>query len=157
MVRGFAMTANFPGGSDNPYLTWMNTVRLAKPFLSALALLPFMRARQRERGDAALLFGVGMLCGLTLVGLAALVERTAFTSLSDIHSDYRIVATFSSMHVGGGHIGVYLAFAMPFMVICLLRVRLWSVVALGGLLLLSSYTLAVTFARTAYMAAFPRC
>jgi VanZ family protein len=154
MVRGFAMTANFPGGSDNPYLTWMNTVRLAKPFLSALALLPFMRARQREHGDAALLFGVGMLCGLTLVGLAALAERTAFTSLSDIHSDYRIVATFSSMHVGGGHIGVYLAFAMPFMAICLLRVRLWSIVALIVLLLLSSYTLAVTFARTAYMAAF---
>ena len=154
MVRGFSMTANFPGGSDNPYLTWLNTVRLAKPFLSALALLPFMRARQRERGDAALLFSIGMLCGLTLVGLAALVERTAFTSLSDIHGDYRIVATFSSMHVGGGHIGVYLAFAMPFMLICLLRLRLWTVVPLIMLLLLSSYTLAVTFARTAYMAAF---
>lgn len=154
MVRGLSMTANFPGGSDNSYLTWLNTLRLAKPFLSALALLPFMRARQREHGDAALLFGVGMLAGLTLVGVAALAERTAFTSLSDIHSDYRIVATFSSMHVGGGHIGVYLAFAMPFMVICLLRFRLWTMVPLIALMLLSSYTLAVTFARTAYMATF---
>ena len=39
MARGFSMTANFPGGSDNPYLTWLNTVRLAKPFLCALVLL----------------------------------------------------------------------------------------------------------------------
>jgi hypothetical protein len=57
------------------------------------------------------------------------------------------------MHVGGGHIGVYLAFAMPFLVICLIRLRVWTVVPLIVLLLLSSYTLAVTFARTAYMAA----
>jgi len=71
MVRGFSMTADFPGGSDNPYLTWLNTVRLTKPFLCALILLPFMRARQREHGDLALLFGVGVLVGLTLVCLAA--------------------------------------------------------------------------------------
>ena len=153
-LRGFSMTADFPGGSDNPYLTWLNTVRLAKPFLCALALLPFMRARQREHGDAALLFGVGMLVGLALVGIAALAERTAFTGLADIHSDFRITATFSSMHVGGGHIGAYLAFAMPFMVVCLLRPRLWTLVSLILLLPLSGYTLAVTFARTAYVAAF---
>ena len=153
MLRGFSMTANFPGGSDNPYLTWLNTVRLAKPFLCALALLGFMRARQRAHGDAALLFGGGMLVGLAVVGLAALAERTAFTSLPGIHSDFRITATFSSMHVGGGHIGAFLAFAMPFMVICLLRPRLWTLVSLVLLLALSGYTLAVTFARTAYMAA----
>jgi hypothetical protein len=154
MVRGFSMTAGFPGGSDNPYLTWLNTVRLAKPFLCALALLPFMRARQREHGDAALLFGVGMLVGLTLVGLAAVAERAAFTSLPDIHDDFRITATFSSMHVGGGHIGAYLALAMPFMIICPLRPRWWTLVSLIALLPLSGYALAVTFARTAYVAAF---
>ena len=91
-------------------------MRLAKPFLCALALLPFMRARQREHGDAALLFGVGMLVGLALVGIAALAERTAFTGLADIHSDFRITATFSSMHVGVEHIGAY----SP------LRCRSWS-------------------------------
>ncbi|HET6235248.1 MAG TPA: VanZ family protein [Acetobacteraceae bacterium] len=154
IARGFSMTANFPGGSDNPYLIWLNTVRLAKPFLCALLLLPFMRARQREHGDAALLFSIGMLAGLALVGLAALAEHTAFTSLSDIHDDYRITATFSSMHVGGGHIGAYLAFAMPFLVVCLLRPRLWTLVSLIILLPLSGYTLAVTFARTAYLATF---
>jgi hypothetical protein len=154
ILRGFSITANFPGGSDNPYLTWLNTVRLAKPFLCALALLPFMRARQRQYGDAAVLFGAGMLIGLALVGLAALAERTAFTSLADIHSDFRITATFSSMHVGGGHIGAYLAFAMPFMIVCLLRPRLWTLVSLILLLPLAGYTLAVTFARTAYVAAF---
>lgn len=154
VVRGISMTPLFPGGSDNPYLTWLNTLRLAKPFLSAFALLPFLRARQREHGDAALLFSVGILFGLTLIGLAALAERTAFTSLSDIHSDYRIVATFSSMHVGGGHIGVYLAFSMPFLLVCLRRLRLWTLVSLIALLLLSSYTLAMTFARTGYVATF---
>lgn len=152
VVRGISMTPLFPGGSDNPYLTWLNTLRLAKPFLSAFALLPFLRARQRERGDAAVLLSVGILFGLALVGLAALAERTAFTSLSDIHSDYRIVTTFSSMHVGGGHIGVYLAFAMPFLLVCLRRIRIWTIVTLIALLLLSSYTLVMTFARTGYAA-----
>jgi len=154
MLRGFSMFPNFVGGSDNPYLTWLNTVRLAKPFLSALVLLPFMRARQRTDGDAVVLFSVGMLVGLTLVGLAAIAERLAFTGLSDIDSGYRIVATFSSMHVGGGHIGAYLAFAMPFMIVGLLRPRLWTVLGLIVLLPLSGYTLAMTFARTAYVAAF---
>jgi hypothetical protein len=154
MLRGFSMTAHFPGGSNNPYLTWLNTLRLAKPFLSALVLLPFMRTRQRQHGDAALLFSVGMLVGLALVSLAAVAERIAFTDLSGIHNDFRITATFSSMHVGGGHIGAYLAFAMPFMIICLLRLRLWTLVGLIVLLPLSGYTLAVTFARTAYLASF---
>lgn len=154
IIRGITMTPLFPGGSDNPYLTWLNTLRLGKATLSAFALLPFLRARQREHGDAALLFGVGILVGLTLVGFAALAERTAFTSLSDIHSDYRIVATFSSMHVGGGHIGAFLAFSIPFLLICLLRIRLWTLVSLIAVLLLSGYTLAMTFARTAYAATF---
>ena len=44
IVRGISMDPLFPGGSDNPYLTWLNTLRLAKPFLSAFALLPFLRA-----------------------------------------------------------------------------------------------------------------
>ncbi len=153
MLRGFSMTGHFPGGSDNPYLTWLNTVRLGKPLLCALALLPFMRARQRVHGDAAVLFGAGVLVGLALVGVAALAERIAFTSLSDIHSNFRITATFSSMHVGGGHIGAYLAFAMPFIIVCLRRPRLWTLVSLIVLLPLSGYTLAVTFARTAYMSA----
>lgn len=152
VVRGITMTPLFPGGSDNPYLTWLNTLRLAKPFLSAFALLPFLRARQREHGDGTLLFGIGILIGLTLVGLAALAERTAFTTLADIHSDFRITATFSSMHVGGGHIGVYLAFSMPFLLICLLRIRVWTLVSVVALLLLSCYTLVVTFARTGYAA-----
>ena len=43
---------------------------------------------------------------------------------------------------------------MPFMVVCLLRPRLWTLVSLILLLPLSGYTLAVTFARTAYVAAF---
>ncbi len=153
MLRGFSLFPNFVGGSDNPYLTWLNTVRLAKPFLGALVLLPFMRARQRTQGDAVALFSIGMLVGLTLVSLAAVAERLAFTGLSDIHMNFRITATFSSMHVGGGHIGAYLAFAMPYMVVCLLRPRLRTLIALIVLLPLSGYTLAMTFARTAYASA----
>ena len=158
VLRGFSMFPNFVGASDNPsdnpYLTWLNTVRLAKPFLGALLLLPFMRARQRTHGDAVALFSIGMLVGLTMVSLAAVAERLAFTSLTDIDSGYRIVATFSSMHVGGGHIGAYLAFAMPFIVVGLLRPRWWTVLGVIILLPLSGYTLAMTFARTAYVATF---
>jgi VanZ family protein len=152
-LRGISIEPLFPGGSDNPYLTWLNTLRIAKPYVCALALLPFLRARQRAHGDATLLFGIGVLIGLAGVGLAALTERAAFIGLPGI-GDYRIVATFSSMHVGGGHIGVFLAFAMPFLLLCLLRARLWHLLALAALLALSCYTLVMTFARTAYAGTF---
>jgi len=72
--------------------------------------------------------------------------------LLDFTTDYRIVATFSSMHLGGGLIGAYLAMAIPFLLLCMAAPRFLMVS--GGLLAIAAvYALIVTYARTAYAVA----
>jgi hypothetical protein len=153
VVRAYTAPFSVLGGSDNPYLEPVNALRLAKPFIEALALLPFLLARHRVHGDVVQRFGWGMLAGLAFVGLVAVGERAAFVGVLDVHSDYRIVATFSSMHIGGGHIGAYVALALPFLVIGLHRPRPAALAGMAAVIMLAGYTLVVTFARTAYVAA----
>ena len=141
------------GGSDNPYLRPDNALRLAKGFFIALALLPFLRERMRTRGDAMAWLGAGMMAGLALVAAATLAERAVFTGLFDFSTGYRVVGTFSSMHVGGGHIGAYIAMALPFVFVCLHRPRPLTLLAMFGVVICASYALVVTFARAAYAAA----
>lgn len=142
-----------PGGSDNPYLRPDNALRLAKGFVTALALLPFLRQRLRTRGDAMVWLGGGMAAGLALVALAAMAERAVFPGLFDFTSDYRVVATFSGMHIGGGYIGAYIAMALPFVLVFALRLRVLPLLAMFAVAACASYALIVTFARTAYAAA----
>jgi hypothetical protein len=116
-LTGIVLGLSFPGpvgGSDNPYLRPDNALRLAKGFFVALALLPFLRERMRRTANATAWLGAGMSAGLALVVAAAIVERALVTSLFDFTSHYRVVGTFSSMHVGAGHIGAYLAMACRF-------------------------------------------
>jgi len=141
------------GGSDNPYLRPDNALRLAKGFFVALALLPFLRQSMRARGDAIVWLGAGMMAGLALVGAAVVAERAVFTGLADFTTGYRVVGTFSSMHIGGGHIGAYIAMALPFLLVCLLRPRPLTLLAFFGGAICASYALVVTFARAAYAAA----
>ena len=141
------------GGSDNPYLRPDNALRLAKGFFTALALLPFFRARMRTHGDAIGWLGAGMSIGLALVALAVLAERAVFTGLFDFTTGYRVVGTFSSMHVGGGYIGAYIAMALPFLLVCLLRPRPLTLLAMFGVAIVAGYALVVGYARTAYAAA----
>ena len=153
VVRGLALDLAPAAGSSNPYLRPDNALRLAKGLLVALALLPFLRHALRTRHAAMIWFGAGMMAGLTLVAAAAMTERLIFTGLFDFDSDYRVVATFSSMHVGGGHIGAYIALALPFLAICLLRLRPLPFLTMTVVGCAASYALLVTFARTAYVAA----
>ncbi len=141
------------GGSDNPYLRPDNALRLAKGLFVALALWPFLRQRLRTRGDAVALFGVGMVVGLALEGMVVLFERALFPGILDFATAYRVVGTFSGMHLGGGLIGAYLAMALPFLVVGLLRARATHVLAVLAVAALAGYALVVTFARTAYAAA----
>jgi VanZ like family len=141
------------GGSDNPYLRPDNALRLAKGFFTALALLPFLRMRMRTHGDALVRLGTGMATGLTLVGLAVLAERAVFTGPFDFTTVYRVVGTFSSMHIGGGYIGAYIAMALPFLLVCLLRPRPLVLLAMFVAAILGGYALIVSYARTAYAAA----
>jgi glycopeptide antibiotics resistance protein len=141
------------GGSDNPYLRPDNALRLAKGFFTALALLPFLRARMRTHGDAIARMGIGMAAGLALVAAAVVAERALFPGILDFAADYRVVGPFSSMNVGGGYIGAYLAMALPFVLVFMLRPRALSVLAMFGIAIGGGYALIVTFARTAYAAA----
>jgi hypothetical protein len=139
--------------SDNPFLRPDNALRLAKPLIEALALLPFLRRRQRCHGDATTVLGWGLAAGLGVVTLIVLAERVLFASVFDVSTDYRVAGPFSSMRVGGGHIGAYAAMALPFS-LTLVRARprwLGTLLALA-VCLAGSYTIAVTFARTAYAA-----
>ena len=138
--------------TDNPYLSAWNALRVAKGFFAALALFPFLSHAIRSRANALVWLGAGMIGGLMLVAAATMIERSAFVGLLDFTSDYRVVATFSSMHVGGGHIGAYLAMALPFLSLCVLKPRLG--IPLGcGLAAAAAYALAVTYARTGYAVA----
>jgi hypothetical protein len=141
------------GGSDNPYLRPDNALRLAKGFLIALALLPFLRERMRAHGNVLAWLGAGMSAGLALVAVATLAERALFTGLFDFTSKYRVVATFSSMHIGGGHIGAYIAMALPFLLVFLLRPHALTLLALLGIAVCGGYALVVSYARAAYAAA----
>src|SRR5271169_2165382 len=141
------------GGSDNPYLRPDNALRLAKGFFIALALLPFLRERMRTRGDALAWLGAGMAVGLALVAAATLAERAVFTGLFDFTTEYRVVATLSSMNIGGGYIGAYLAMALPFLLVFLLRPYGLSLLAMFGIAIGAGYALVVTFAPAAYTAA----
>jgi VanZ family protein len=141
------------GGSDNPYLRPDNALRLAKGFFTALALLPFLRARMRTHGDALAWLGIGMGTGLALVASAVLAERAVFTGLFDFNSGYRVVGSFSSMHIGGGYIGAYISMTLPFLLVCLLRPRPFALFAMFGIAIGAGYALVVSYARTAYAAA----
>jgi hypothetical protein len=139
--------------SSNEFLRPDNAIRVAKGLLGALVLLPFLRQRQRRHGDAVSLLGHGLAAGLGVVTLVVLAERALFPGILDFAGDYRVAGPFSSMRVGGGHIGAYAVLALPFAV-CLSRLRPLRLGAALAVLafLLGGYTIVVTFARTAYAA-----
>ena len=139
-----------PGGTVIAELSRWNALRIAKGLAIALALLPFLRQAIRERADAMVWLAAGMAAGLALVAAATIVEREAFTGLRDFTTPYRVVATFSSMHFGGGYIGAYAAMALPFLFVLVAQRGLVLRVGAAGIALGAFYTIVVTFARAAY-------
>lgn len=155
-VAGLASPLGYAGLSANPYLRPDNALRLAKGPVEALLLLPFLRQRQRTHGDATNWLACGVAAGLAAVTLVVLVERALFAGIWDFATDYRVAGPFSSMHVGGGHIGAYTALALPFaFALAFQSPKLLSLAALGGLG--GAYTLVVSFARTGYAAGLLSC
>jgi hypothetical protein len=139
--------------SDNVFLRPDNALRLAKGLAEALILLPFLRQRQRVHADAVTLLGWGLAAGLGSVTVIVVAERLLFAGILEFSTAYRAAGPFSSMRVGGGHIGAYAALALPFS-LSLFRLRpRWLGAGLATLACAcGAYTLAVTFARTAYAA-----
>lgn len=153
IVLGITSPLDSPLQSDLLYLRPDNAFRLANGFVVALMLFPFLRERSRMGRPVAAWFAAGMLAGLSLVAAAAIVERALFPGIFNFTADYRVVATFSSMHLGGGHIGAYLAMTLPFLILCLTRPKPIMLLVMLCIAIVASYALVVTFARTAYVAA----
>ena len=99
---GLSSPLPLPSSSDLIYLEPMNALRLAGGFGLALSLFPFMRERQRSGCPVVQILGTGMAVGLVLVAVAVIVERALFPGLFNFQEDYRVVASFSSMHLGRG-------------------------------------------------------
>jgi hypothetical protein len=153
MLIGVATSFGAPR-SDNALLRPDNALRLGKGLFEALALLPFLSRRHHRRHDTAIRLGWGLTAGLCAVTLIVLAERLLFTGICDTGTAYRVAGPFSSMHVGGGHIGAYAALVLPFTLSMLsVRPRWCGLLATALATLAGGYTLAVTFARTAYAAA----
>lgn len=134
------------------YADAMNSVRVFKSTAFALCFVPLM---QRELHTGAPLasrrLAGGMVLGLTGVTLAVVWERAAFTGLFDFSTNYRTVALFWEMHVGGAAIDVYLAMAVPFVVWLLAEARypvVWAGTA--AVVLLTGYACLTTFSRGVY-------
>jgi len=131
------------------YWSSYNSIRIAKGGFWSLAIIVLLRwftpwptlfTRQ--------LLTSGMLLGLVSVILIGLRERWQFAGLFNLAADYRVTASFSSMHTGGSHIEAYLVMATPFLWLLVMRNRRVSIRLSGLLVFLSAvYLMTTTIAR----------
>lgn len=130
-------------------------LRAGKPVLALALMLPLWhRAAVRAPQTLTPALSAG-LCGVLLVvSVGAVLERWAYTGLSNFSSDYRTTSVFWEMHVGGAALDGALALSLPFGLLALLRARRRGAVALAwALLLLGLYATLTTFSRGLYLAA----
>lgn len=152
LARALLMVAPVSWSAFQSYTDPLNSWRVFKPVLYAALIWPLLRMQIEQDADAAVRrLGVGMLVGLTVVMLAVVWERLAYTDLWDFSTRYRTTALFWEMHVGGAAIDVYLALATPFVAWGLWTARTplrWAAVA--PLALLTGYACMTTFSRGVY-------
>lgn len=142
-----------PAHSDLVYMRPANAIRIAKGFGAALLLLPFLRDRHRVHGDAMFFFAAGMVAAMALVAVETFVERAVFPGAFDILTSYPAAGPFASMHVGGGHLGVFIALAMPFAFLRRDRRHRLERMALRALTVAATYAVIITFSPIIYAAA----
>ena len=132
------------------YFSQYNSLRVAKGFLWGIVFFAMLRPHLSEVQPMKLL-SAGMLIGLAGVAISALWEYWRFSGSNA--PDYRVTATFSSMHTGGGHIEAYLVFALPFAWALLLQEsKIWIRAFALSVFLLAIYALITTVARGGILA-----
>jgi hypothetical protein len=135
----------------NNYMSHYNSLRILKPFVWALLLLPLLR-RSLTPDNVRMLFVPGVLTGLAAATLVVFWERQVFTGLMDFASDYRVTGSFPEMHVGGAALDAYLALTLPFAMVWMLKGRGAIAHTAGAVLLAAaSYAALVTFSRGLYL------
>jgi hypothetical protein len=154
LVIGLLPLSPLDANAFASYWSHYNSLRVAKGFLWALALLALVRwTLPADVGLGMRLFVPGMWLGLAAVIVAGLWERWLFAGLSDFRVPYRITATFSSMHTGGSEIETYLVIAIPFVWLAFAKERP-ALVRLGAiaLLILGAFLMTLTIARAGVLA-----
>jgi len=144
------MDANFwisPWGSPQ-------TLKVAKGFVWALVLYPFLARALKNDPRGLLLLAYGMITGLALTVGVVLWERFLFTGLFNVGSSgYRVVGAFTTMRTGGAHIDGYLAAILPFLAVMVMASeKLLVRVTAAALLVGGLYAVFVTFSRGPYLA-----
>ena len=132
----------------------LNALRMAKPTLAALLLLPlWWRLQQRPGQRCAGQLSLGLALALAGTTLWCLWERLAFPGLLNMAADYRTTGPFWETQFGGAALDILLALTLPFALRLawsargLLAQAGASLVLLGGL-----YAGLTTFSRIVYLA-----
>ncbi len=154
LAIGLSPLDSFDENTFASYFSKYNGLRVGKGLFWGLILVFLARSDLARDGDALNRYWVpGMLIGLAGVIAVALWERVAFPGLMNFADEYRITATFGSMHVGGAAIDGYLALALPFTLAWMTGARsLLKLAVAGTLFVLGTYTIIATFSRGLYMA-----
>ena len=156
LFRGLSESGGFSFSLFHGYYQSMNSIRLAKPFLLAVLLLPLclILGTPEKKGFGCFpLLGLGMTAGLCLVSLATIWERVAFLGLLDFSSDYRTTALFWEMHVGGAALDGFLALTVPFAARELIFAKSrWHLAFVLTAVALACYACLTTFSRGVYAA-----
>ncbi|MES2716922.1 MAG: hypothetical protein V4795_14225 [Pseudomonadota bacterium] len=132
----------------------LNALRLAKPTLAVLLLLPlWWRLQQRPGQRCADQLSLGLALALAGTTLWCLWERLAFTGLLNMATDYRTTGPFWETHAGGAALDICLALSLPFALRLAGRARSpWGAAAAGLVVLGGVYAALTTFSRIVYLA-----
>lgn len=152
IVRGFLPWQAPDLNSFNHYYSPYNSLRIAKGVLWALLIYGLWQ-RSTERLKIRYLFAWGMVVGLIVTVAVVIWERAAFPGLFNFTDVYRVMGSFSQMHIGGAELETYLTLAIPFTIVLIFLYRHWAIRLLGGVILIgATYAMMVTFSRIGYLA-----
>ncbi len=154
LLKGLFPLQDIDANAFSNYHSHYNSIRVAKGFIWSILLLPMLIYNHHLYKNSTTWLGYGILSGLTATIFFTLVERYTFTGLFDYESDFRITATFYSMHTGGAHIDAYLILTLPFIFLLFntsshkLLKSIFALILFSG----SLYSIMVTFSRGTYIA-----
>lgn len=132
----------------------LNALRLAKPTLAVLLLLPLWWRLQQQPGQrCADQLGLGMTLALAGITLWCVYERAAFPGLFNMSTDYRTTGPFWETFTGGAALDISLALTLPFALRLAWTARQPLAAGLAGAVVAGGvYAGLTTFSRIVYLA-----
>lgn len=154
MLHGVADADDFSGSLYAGYMEAEASLRASKAVIWVTLMLPLWQRVSRRMPHALTpAISSGCLLALAAVCVGVFYERWEFAGLTDFSGDYRVVAQFWEMHMGGAALDGMLALLLPFALLFALRERRPLRFSLVVVLLLAAiYAAMVTFSRGLYLA-----